>query len=130
MRDYGMSISKTCPEVIRFQIRVVREDCLRSFPLSKQTKNQLDGDTHASNDRFTAEYLSVYGYASEKFFVDHSYSLLSLVAVATISLIVERKDLQVTLLVFAGEYGETRPPCFSLLLTVNTVRSIVPTRGE
>src|SRR5215216_6193505 len=35
MRDYGMSISKTGPEVIRYQIRVVREDGLRSFPLSK-----------------------------------------------------------------------------------------------
>jgi hypothetical protein len=35
MRDYGMSISKTGPEVIRFQIRVVSEDGLRSFPLGK-----------------------------------------------------------------------------------------------
>jgi len=35
VRDYGMSISKTSPEVIRFQIRVVREDGLSSFPLSK-----------------------------------------------------------------------------------------------
>jgi hypothetical protein len=32
VRDYGMSISKTGPEVIRFQIRVVREEGLRSFP--------------------------------------------------------------------------------------------------
>ena len=42
MRDYGMSISKTGPEVIRYQIRVVREDGLRSFPLSKQTENEFD----------------------------------------------------------------------------------------
>jgi hypothetical protein len=47
MRDYGMSISKTGPKVIRYQIRVVREDGLRSFPLSKQTENEFDGDAQA-----------------------------------------------------------------------------------
>jgi hypothetical protein len=47
VRDYGMSISKTGPEVIRYQIRVVREDGLRSFPLSKQTENEFDGGAHA-----------------------------------------------------------------------------------
>jgi hypothetical protein len=35
------------PEVIRYQIRVVREDGLRSFPLSKQTENEFDGGAHA-----------------------------------------------------------------------------------
>ena len=35
VRDYSMRISKTSPEVIRFQIRVVREDGLRSFPLEQ-----------------------------------------------------------------------------------------------
>ena len=35
VRDHGVSISKTGPEVIRFQIRVVREDGLRSFPLEQ-----------------------------------------------------------------------------------------------
>src|SRR5829696_3019577 len=39
--DYGMSISKTGPEVIGFQIRVVREDGLRSLPLSKQTEMRM-----------------------------------------------------------------------------------------
>ena len=50
VRDYSMSISKIRPEVIRFQIRVVREDGLRSCPLSKQTENEFDGDAHAPND--------------------------------------------------------------------------------
>lgn len=39
VRDYGMSISKTGSEVIWFQIRIVCEDGLRSFPLSKQAEN-------------------------------------------------------------------------------------------
>jgi hypothetical protein len=39
VRDHGVSISKTGPEVIRFQIRVVREDGL---PLSKQTENEFE----------------------------------------------------------------------------------------
>ena len=110
MRDYGMSIRKTGPEVIRFQIRVVREDGFRSFPLSKQTKNKFDGDTHAPNDGFTTENLRVYCYASKKCLVDHSYQLLSLVAVATISLIVELKDLQVTLLPLQGWSIVNAPP--------------------
>ena len=55
MRHYGMSISKTGPEVIRCQIRVVREDGLRSFPLSKQTENEFDGDAHAPNDGFATK---------------------------------------------------------------------------
>ncbi len=75
MRDYGMSISKTSPEVIRFQIRVVREDGLRSFPLSKQTENEFDGDAHAPNDGFTTKNLGVHCYASEKCLVDHGYWL-------------------------------------------------------
>ena len=64
VRVTGVSISKTGPEVIRFQIRVVREDGLRSFPLSKQTKNEFDGDAHAPNDGFTTKNLGVHGYAS------------------------------------------------------------------
>jgi hypothetical protein len=78
VRDYGMSISKTGPEVIRFQIRVVREDSLMSFPLSKQTENEFDGDAHAPNDGFTTENLGVHCYASKKRLVDHGYWLLSL----------------------------------------------------
>src|SRR5829696_1104806 len=73
VRDYGMSVSKTGPEVIRFQIRVVREDCLRSFPLSEQTENEFDGDAHASNDGLTTKNLVVHCYASKKGLVDHSY---------------------------------------------------------
>jgi hypothetical protein len=69
--DHGMSISKTSPEVIRFQIRVVREDNLRSFPLSKQTENEFDGDAHAPNDGFTTKNLGVHCYASKKCLVDH-----------------------------------------------------------
>ena len=69
--DYGMSISKTRPEVIRFQIRVVREDRLRSFPLSKQTENEFDGDAHTANDGFAAENLGVHCYAPKKCLVDH-----------------------------------------------------------
>ena len=65
MRDYGMSISKTGPEIIRYQIGVVREDGLRSFPLSKQTKNEFDGDAHASNDGFATKNFGVHCYASE-----------------------------------------------------------------
>jgi hypothetical protein len=42
VRDYGMSISKTSPDVIRFQIRIVREDGLRSFSLGKQAENEFD----------------------------------------------------------------------------------------
>ena len=64
VRDYGMSISKTGPEVFRFQIRVVREDCLRSFPLSKQTKNEFDGNAHAPNNGFTTKNLGVHSYAA------------------------------------------------------------------
>src|ERR1044071_2800858 len=71
VRNYGMSISKTRPEVVRFQIRVVREDGLRSFPLSKQTENKFDGDAHAPNDGFTAKNLRVHCYASKKSLVDH-----------------------------------------------------------
>jgi hypothetical protein len=66
-------LNKTGPEVIGFQIRVVREDGLRSFPLSKQTENEFDGDTHASNDGFTTKNLGVYCYASKKSLVDHGY---------------------------------------------------------
>jgi hypothetical protein len=73
VRDYGMSISKTGPEIIGFQIRVVREDGLRSFPLSKQTENEFDGDPHTPNDRFTTKNLGVHCYASKKGFVDHGY---------------------------------------------------------
>ena len=69
--DYGMSISKTGPEVIRFQIRVVREDSPRSFPLSKQTENEFDGDTHAPNNGFTTKNLGINCYASKECFVDH-----------------------------------------------------------
>ena len=72
VRDYGMSISKTSSEVIRFQIRIVREDSLKSFPLSKQTENEFDGDAHAPDDGFTTKNLGVHGYASEKCLVDHS----------------------------------------------------------
>ena len=80
VRDHGMSISKTSPDVIRFQIRVVREDGLRRFPLSKQTEYEFDGDAHAPNDRFTTKNLGVYCYASKKCLVDHGYWLLSYVA--------------------------------------------------
>ena len=73
MRDYGMSISKTGPEVIRYQIRVVREDGLRSFPLSKQTENEFDGDAHAPNDRFVTNTLGVHCYASKKCLVDYGF---------------------------------------------------------
>ena len=71
VRDYGMSISKTGSEVIRFQIRVVREDGLRSFPLSKQTKNEFDRDAHAPNDGFTTKNLGVHCYAPKKALVNH-----------------------------------------------------------
>ena len=84
MRDYGMSISQTRPEVIRFQIRVVREDGLRSFPLSKQTENEFDGYAHAPNDGFTTKNVWVHGYASKKCFVDHGYWLLSLYVIEKI----------------------------------------------
>ena len=84
VRDYGMSISKTGPEVIRFQIRVVREDGLRSFPLSKQTENEFDGYAHAPNDGFTTKNVGVHCYASKKCFVDHGYWLLSLYVPANI----------------------------------------------
>ena len=73
VRDYRMSISKTRSEVIRFQIRVVREDGLRSFPLSKQAENEFDGDAHAPDDGFTTKNLGVHCYAFEKCLVDHSY---------------------------------------------------------
>ncbi len=66
VRDYGMSISKSGPKVTRFQIRVVREDSLRSFPLSKQTKNKFDGDAHVSNDRFATKNLGVQCYSSNE----------------------------------------------------------------
>ena len=85
VRDDGMSISKTRPEVIRFQIRVVREDGLRSFPLSKQTENEFDGDAHAPNDGFTTKNLGVHCYASKKRLVDHGYCLFSLYVLANIS---------------------------------------------
>ena len=71
VRDYGMSISKTSPEVIGFQIRVVREDCLRSFPLNKQTENKFDGDPHSPNDGFATKNLGVRCYTSKKCLVDH-----------------------------------------------------------
>jgi hypothetical protein len=76
VRDYGVSISKTGPEVISFQIRIVREDCLRSFPLSEQTENEFDGDAHASNDGFATENFGVHRNASKKWLVDHDYWLL------------------------------------------------------
>ena len=66
-----MSIRKTGPEVVKFQIRVVREDGLRSFPLSKQAENEFDGDAHAPNDGFTTKNLGVRCYASKKCLVDH-----------------------------------------------------------
>ena len=78
VRDYGMSISKTGPEVIRYQIRVVREDGLRSFPLSKQTENKFDGDAHTPDDGFTTKNLGIHCYAPKKCFVDHGYSLYAL----------------------------------------------------
>ena len=84
VRYYGMSISKTGPEVIRFQIRVVREDGLRSFPLSKQTENEFDGDTHAPNDGFATKNLGVHCYASKKCLVDHGYWYISLSVLANI----------------------------------------------
>src|SRR5829696_4169468 len=74
VRDYGMSISETGPEVIRFQIRVVCEDGLRRFPLSKQTEYKFDGDAHAPNDGFATKNLRVHCYASKKCLVDHAYS--------------------------------------------------------
>lgn len=64
VRDNGVSISKTGPEIVRFQIWVVREDGLRSFPLRKQTENEFDRDAHTPNDGFTTENLGVHGYAS------------------------------------------------------------------
>ena len=76
VRDHGMSISKTGPEVIRFQIRVIREDCLRSFPLSKQTENEFDRDAHAPNDGFTTKNFGVHCYASKKCLVDHGLSVV------------------------------------------------------
>ena len=69
--DYRMSISKTSPEVIRFQIRVVREDGLRSFPLSEQTENEFDGNAHVPNNGFATKNLGVHCYTSEKSLVDH-----------------------------------------------------------
>jgi hypothetical protein len=71
MGDYGVSISKTSPEIIGFQIRIVREDCLGSFSLSKQTKNEFDRDTHAPNDGLTTKNPGVHCYASKKCFVNH-----------------------------------------------------------
>ena len=70
VRDYGMSISKTGSEVLRFQIRVVREDGLRSFPLRKQTKDEFDGDAHTPDDWFTTKNLGIHCYASKKCLVD------------------------------------------------------------
>ena len=84
VRDYSMSISKTGPEVIRFQIRVVREDGLRSFPLSKQTENEFDGDAHAPNDGFATKNVGVHCYASEKCLVDRGNWLFSLYVLANI----------------------------------------------
>ena len=84
-RDYSMRISKAGPDVIRFQIRVVREDGLRSFPLSKQTENKFDRDAHAPNDRFATKNLGVHCYASEKFLVDHWLLVASLYVLANIS---------------------------------------------
>jgi hypothetical protein len=75
VRDYVVSVSKTGPKVIRFQIRVVREDGLRSFPLSKQTENEFDGDAHAPNDGFATKNLGVHCYASKKYLVDHGFVL-------------------------------------------------------
>lgn len=71
VRDYGMGISKTGSEVIGFHIRIVGKDGLRSFALSKQTKNEFDGDAHAANDGFTTKNLGVHCYASKKCLVDH-----------------------------------------------------------
>jgi hypothetical protein len=71
MRDYGMSISKTGLEVIGFQIRVVREDGLRSFPVSKQAENEFDRDAHTANDGFATKNLGVHCYASKECLVDH-----------------------------------------------------------
>jgi len=71
VRDHSMSISKTGPEVIRFQIRVVREDGLSKLPLSKQTEYEFDGDAHAPNDGFTTKNFGVHCYASKKGLVDH-----------------------------------------------------------
>ena len=82
MPDYGVSIRNTGPQVIRFQIRVVSEDGLRSFPLSKQTENEFDGDAHAPNDGFTTKNLGVHCYASKKSFADHGFGLLSLYVLA------------------------------------------------
>jgi hypothetical protein len=84
VRDHGMSISETGPKVIRFQIRVVREDSLRSFPLSKQTENTFDGDAHALNDGFTTKDIGVHSYASKKCLVDHGYRLFSLYVLANV----------------------------------------------
>jgi hypothetical protein len=84
VRDYGMSISKTSPDVIRFQIRIVREDGLRSFSLGKQAENEFDGDAHAPNDGLTTKNFGVHGYASKKCLVDHGYWLLSLSVVANV----------------------------------------------
>ena|SRR5947207_10105664 len=84
VRDYGMSISKTSPDVIGFQIGVVREDGLWSFPLSKQTENEFDGDAHAPNDGFAAKNLGVHCYASKKCLVDHGYWLFLFYVIANI----------------------------------------------
>ena len=73
MRDYGISISKTGPEVIRFQIRVVREGWSQEFPLSKQTENEFDRDAHAPNDGFATKNLGVHCYTSKKCLVDHGF---------------------------------------------------------
>jgi len=77
VRDHSMSIGKTRPEVIGFQFRVVREDSLRSLPLSKQTENEFDRDTHPPNDGLATKDFGVHCYASKNGLVDHGYWLFA-----------------------------------------------------
>jgi hypothetical protein len=98
MRDYGMSISKTGPEVIRFQIRLVREDGLRSLALSKQTENKFDGDAHAPNDGLATKNLGIHCYASKKCLVDHGfrfYVRANILFVRTLSRLPLRRSVEI-----------------------------------
>ena len=52
--------------------------------MSKQTKNEFDGNAHTSNDRFSTKNLGFHCYASKKRLVDHGFYLLSLYVVANI----------------------------------------------
>jgi hypothetical protein len=62
------------PNIVRFQIRIIRKDLLPSPTVGQQSQNGTYGHSQPANARLPAHHLGVLGYASQDFHLPHHAS--------------------------------------------------------